>query len=260
MKLEPLVVAYSELYLNDYETASCENPERIRNVIAELREHYPIEKPTSATDHEILMVHSHALLNDVKRDSYLFETAAMAAGGAIMAGQYAYEGRPTFAAVRPPGHHAGPSGNWGFCFFNNVAISIEKLIRQNKVKQALILDIDLHFGDGTDDYFENRREVTVANIQDDDRSNFLKNVDRALSRNDFDIVAISAGFDRHRQDWGGTLTTEDYYTIGKNVRDYCVEQCEGRFFAVLEGGYNTAVLGQNTLALCRGMDGEPYGA
>ena len=55
---------------------------------------------------------------------------------------------------------------------------------------------------------------------------------------------ISAGFDRHQQDWGGTLTTEDYFTIGRDVRDYALTKCDGRYYAVLEGGYNTSVLGE----------------
>jgi acetoin utilization deacetylase AcuC-like enzyme len=99
-----------------------------------------------------------------------------------------------------------------------------------------------------------RREVTVANIQENRREVFLNQVDEALSSNEYDIVAISAGFDRHIHDWGGTLTTEDYFTIGKRVRDYAEARCEGRYYAVLEGGYNTGVLGENALALCRGMD------
>jgi len=56
------------------------------------------------------------------------------------------------------------------------------------------------------------------------------------------------------QDWGGTLTTEDYFTIGKRVQDYARSRCDGRYFAVLEGGYNIDVLGENALALCKGMD------
>ena len=79
------------------------------------------------------------------------------------------------------------------------------------------MDIDLHFGDGTDNFFSSRKEVVVANIQDDHRGLFLENVDRALISNEYDIVGISAGFDRHQQDWGGTLTTEDYFTIGRSV-------------------------------------------
>jgi acetoin utilization deacetylase AcuC-like enzyme len=171
-----------------------------------------------------------------------------------MGAEMAVKGEPTFAAVRPPGHHASPESHWGFCFFNNVAIALEKLIRRGKISHALVLDIDLHFGDGTDNFFAGRRDVVVANIQENSREKFLRNVEHALSSNEYDIIAISAGFDRHVQDWGGTLTTEDYFTIGRNVRDHATARCDGKYFAVLEGGYNTNVLGENALALCKGMD------
>lgn len=254
MEHQPLIVIYHRLYLTDYLTASCETPERVSSIMSVLEKHYSTVEPTPGSESDILMVHSPYILKDVKKQSDLYDAAAMAAGGAIMAAQLASKGQPTFAAVRPPGHHASPSSHWGFCFFNNVAIAVEKLIRSKEITSALVLDIDLHFGDGTENYFANRREVSVANIQDSNRETFLKNVDRALESNKYDIVAISAGFDRHVQDWGGTLTTEDYFTIGRSVRHHAQERCRGRFFAVLEGGYNTAVLGENALALCRGMD------
>jgi acetoin utilization deacetylase AcuC-like enzyme len=81
----------------------------------------------------------------------------------------------------------------------------------------------------------------------------MEEVDRALALHDYDIIGVSAGFDRHVEDWGATLTTEDYFEIGKSVRAYSLEQCDGRRFAVLEGGYNVDVLPANALALCRGM-------
>ena len=256
MAKQPLKVIFHDHYLTDYLTASCETPDRVLSVMQTLRKNYPVLEPTAASDAEILMVHTESILKSVKMDPDVYTAAAMAAGGAIMAAELAYQGQPTFAAVRPPGHHASPGSHWGFCFFNNVAISIEKLIRTEKISQALILDIDLHFGDGTDRFFSGRKGVVVANIQDDTRESFRKNVELALSSNEYDIIAISAGFDRHQQDWGGTLTTEDYFTIGRNVRDYALAKCDGRYYAVLEGGYNTAVLGENALALCRGMEAE----
>ena len=182
------------------------------------------------------------------------ERGGVAAGGAILAAELACQGEPTFAAVRPPGHHASPGSHWGFCFFNNVAIAIEKLIRRRKISHALILDIDLHFGDGTDNFFLDRRDVVVANIQENSRERFLEKVELAISSNEYDMIAISAGFDRHVEDWGGTLTTEDYFTIGRNVRDQAMARCDGKYFAVLEGGTIPGVLGENALALCRGMD------
>jgi acetoin utilization deacetylase AcuC-like enzyme len=171
-----------------------------------------------------------------------------------MAADLACGGRPTFACVRPPGHHASPGSHWGFCFFNNVAISIRKLLEERRITHALVLDVDLHFGDGTDNFFAGYSNVVVANIQDNHRQAFLQNVDRALSSYEYDVVAVSAGFDRHVQDWGGTLTTDDYFTIGRRVREFAQDRCDGRYYAVLEGGYNTGVLGQNALALCQGMD------
>jgi acetoin utilization deacetylase AcuC-like enzyme len=249
-----LRVIYHDLYLTDYPTASCETPERVQSIIDTLRKHYPVIEATPASDADIRLVHSESILDEVKRDPELFAAAAMAAGGAILAADLAMQGQPTFAAIRPPGHHASPSHHWGFCFFNNVAVSLARLLKAGSISSALVLDIDLHFGDGTDNFFSRRQNVAVANIQESNRTQFLQEVDRALSSQNYDIVAISAGFDRHQQDWGGTLTTEDYFTIGRNVRDYSRSIGNGRYYAVLEGGYNVEILGENALALCRGMD------
>ncbi len=145
-------VIYDDAYLIDYPTASCETPARVMSIMKVLKEHYPILRPTPASDEDILMVHHQSILNVVKQGPELYKAATMAVGGAIMAAELACQGRATFAAIRPPGHHASPGSHWGFCFFNNVAIAIEKMIRNRKISRALILDIDLHFGDGTDNF------------------------------------------------------------------------------------------------------------
>jgi len=219
-----------------------------------LKKHYKVLEPTPCSEDDILLVHSQSILKTVRNDPDLYDAAVMAVGGTLKAADLALSGQPAFAAVRPPGHHASPGSHWGFCFFNNIAISVEKMLRERKITQALILDIDLHFGDGTENFFLARRGVTVANIQENRREAFLEKVDLALSTSRYDVIAISAGFDRHVQDWGGTLTTEDYFTIGRRVREYAEAGCDGHYYAVLEGGYNTGVLGENALALCRGMD------
>jgi len=255
MTTHKLKVVYHEQFLTDYPTASCETPERVASIVAALKDHFEIVEPMPAEEKDILRVHTKSLLESVQDTPSIYTTALVAAGGSIMASEIAMKGTPCFAAVRPPGHHASPSSHWGFCFFNNVAVAIERLVCAKQISSVLILDIDLHFGDGTENFFTQRPDVVVVNIQDSDRESFLTNVDRALASHEYDIVAVSAGFDGHRQDWGGTITTEDYYTIGANVKSYSDAKCSGRCFAVLEGGYNTDVLGENALSLCKGLSG-----
>jgi len=69
--------------------------------------------------------------------------ALLAIGGAIKASQIALTREPALALIRPPSNHASPHSCWGFCYFNNIAISIEKLRRNGVVKRAVIVDIDL---------------------------------------------------------------------------------------------------------------------
>jgi len=69
------------------------------------------------------------------------------------------------------------------------------------------------------------------------------------------MIAVSAGFDNHIQDWGGTLATGDYQEMGRAVREASVRN-RGGCFAVLEGGYNQRVLGHNVLALIKGLSGQ----
>lgn len=254
MEKSTLSVIYDDLFLTDYPTASCESPDRVSSIMEVLRKYYPVISPSPASEDDILAVHTRGILKTVQDDPLLYPAAIMAAGAAILGARTALEGRPTFAAVRPPGHHASPGSHWGFCFFNNVAIAIQHVLTHTDITSALILDIDLHFGDGTDRFFMNQPNVTVANIQDNHREIFLQNVDQVLAQTSYDIIAVSAGFDRHIEDWGCTLKTEDYFRIGRSVRDFARIKCNGRYFAVLEGGYNTDVLGENALALCQGMD------
>jgi len=69
----------------------------------------------------------------------------------------------------------------------------------------------------------------------------------------YDIIAVSAGFDRHIEDWGGILTTEDYNEIGRIIKNFAEKRCNGRRFGVLEGGYNPQVLGKNVKSFLDGM-------
>ncbi len=248
-------VIYDDLYLTDYPTAGVENPGRVLAIIDALKGRYPLVPPLPADEEDLLLVHSPRLVAEVKRQSRLYEVAALAAGGALMAARLGLAGEPAFALIRPPGHHASPGSHWGFCFFNNMAIALEKLLREKQISRALVLDIDLHYGDGTVNFFAKRPEVVVANIETPDRESFLQQVQDVLAAHrHYDLIGISAGFDTYVKDWGGILQTGDYRQIGAWVKEAAAEVCQGRRFALLEGGYYLPDLGANCLALLTGLE------
>ena len=203
--------------------------------------------------HDIAAVHTEMHIQHVENQG-LYEIAALAAGGAVQAAQIGLS-QPCFGLIRPPGHHASAASAWGFCFFNNMAVALVALRRRKKIENACVLDIDLHYGDGTVNILGQRDWVTVVNVEGHSRSRYLQEVEEAMKICRADLIGISAGFDNHAEDWGGLLYTEDYEEIGCRVRSAAVRN-GGGCFAVLEGGYNHKVLGENVLALMQGMAGK----
>jgi acetoin utilization deacetylase AcuC-like enzyme len=198
----------------------------------------------------IAAVHTDMQIQRVENQG-LYDIASLAAGGAIQAAQIGLS-EPCFGLIRPPGHHASAGSSWGFCYFNNMAVALEALRRQKKIESACVLDIDLHFGDGTVNILGQRNWVTVVNVEDHNRSRYLQAVKKTMKHCQADLIGISAGFDNHSADWGGLLNTEDYEEIGYRVRS-AADLNEGGCFGILEGGYNHDVLGGNVLALIQGM-------
>lgn len=172
-------------------------------------------EPSPAKEEDIAAVHSPSHIGHV-RGLGLYRISALAAGGAIQAAVLGLK-EPCFALIRPPGHHASADTSWGFCYFNNMAVALEKLKRDGAIEKAFALDIDLHFGDGTVNIFNRRDYVSIFNPSSSNR--------------------------------------EDYLTIGKMVREAC-ERSNCGCFAVLEGGYNHQVLGHNVMAFLDGMAGR----
>jgi len=181
----------------------------------------------------------------------------LAAGGGILAGEIAVKGEPVFALIRPPGHHASADSHWGFCYYNNIAVSLLDLRAKGLINSAFILDFDLHTGDGNINILGDDKRFTIYNPNGRGDKEYLADVKVALdSAPDVDIIVASAGFDEYIDDWGGNLSTEAYRKIGGLMHDFARDRCEGRRYGLLEGGYNFQDLGKNVFAFCEGLQGR----
>jgi acetoin utilization deacetylase AcuC-like enzyme len=215
--------------------------------------------------------------------------AACAMVRALVAG----ESRTAFAGVRPGGHHAHRDRAAGFCLLNNVAIAAELAISELGVGRVLVLDWDVHHGDGTAEIFRERDDVLVAGIHQcgiypgtgagtltDSGSgagagftinlpvpagtdghlwlSLLEHVALPAAR-EFapDLVLISAGFDAHRLDpvGGCRLETEDFAQMACHVRDLA-EDLGAPIGAVLEGGYHPEALAECVVATLAALAGD----
>jgi acetoin utilization deacetylase AcuC-like enzyme len=133
-----------------------------------------------------------------------------------------------------------------------MAIALLALQREGLIGKALILDIDLHFGDGTVNILGTQNWVKIYNPMERTRGEYVREVGHILSSVEVDMIGVSAGFDHHIDDWGGLLATEDYFAIGALVSK-AASACNAGCFAILEGGYNHEVLGDNVAALINGL-------
>jgi acetoin utilization deacetylase AcuC-like enzyme len=205
-----------------------------------------------------------------------YEVAAMAAGAACDAvGRVIAGEEPTaLCLVRPPGHHARPHDAMGFCLFNSVAIAAHAALAEHDLERVLIVDWDVHHGNGTQETFWDDGRVGFLSIHrwpfypgtgDADetgsarglgcianvpvafgtpRRAFHERFERALvglaAKIQPQLVLISAGFDAHRDDPIGSLAleTEDFVNLTKTVLAVAREYAGGRTVSLLEGGYN----------------------
>lgn len=247
-------IIFHEKFYEVYAAEPAAAPGRMEAIVSTLVKKFPFVAPEPALEEDLSLVHTPGHIARLKRNPGLYEISLWAVGAAIKASLLAMEGEPAFGLLRPPGHHASPDSCWGFCYFNNIAIALKKLRHKGLIKSALILDFDLHFGDGTANSFHGIPEVDYFHPESSEREDFVAKIEEHLRRSPhIDILAVSAGFDRHQEDWGGLLTTADYYTIGTIVKTYSQKYCQGRRFGVLEGGYNHQVLGENVKAFLEGF-------
>ncbi len=244
-------VVWNPVFLRPYSGDPAARAGRLDLVVEELQGAAEWEAAEPVAEEALLRCHDRGLLEAARAEG-LFDVAALAAGAAVRAAELALA-EPAFALVRPPGHHAGRTRAWGFCRFNNVAVALSEFRARGRVREALVLDFDLHTGDGTLDVLGGEPWVRVVNPAAPSREEYLADVVAALEHFQGDWIAVSAGFDNHSLDWGGLLHTEDYGFIGLQVGIRALA-LGGHCFAVLEGGYNPQSLAESVRAFIHGLE------
>ena len=132
-----------------------------------------------------------------------------------------------------------------------------KLYSEGKIKSAFVLDFDLHTGDGNINILTFNKDlfrVKILNPDSSGRIGYIKEVQNYMEELDnIDIFVASAGFDQGIEDWGYLLYLEDYLELGELMKVYSEKLCQGRRYALLEGGYNHEVLPKNVSSFCKGF-------
>lgn len=264
--------------------------------------------PQPATEEQILLAHTKRHFEyirecsdrapvhidpDTVASAASFDAAMLAAGAAVQAVDGVMQGafRNAFAAVRPPGHHATPDRAMGFCLFNNIAIAARHLIRNHGLKRVLIMDWDVHHGNGTQDIFygdpavvyislhkkyhypgtgwenetgEGEAAGTKINmplgapyVPELYEAHFHEALDEARKFTP-EFILISCGFDAHERDPLGNLglKNETYGRLTRMLIDYAKSFGHERVFSILEGGYDYAALGEAGAEHVRALLGE----
>ncbi len=263
-------------------------------------------QPRAATDEEILAVHSAEHLRSIETavksapgrldaDTYVspasFDVARLAAGSCVDLSLRIASGEidRAFAALRPPGHHAEADRAMGFCLFNGVAIAARALQQQAGIDRILILDWDVHHGNGTQHSFEGDRDILYVSTHQfpfypgtgaageagtGEGIGSTLNIPMPPGCGDYEYIAVfqhlfapaalefdpdfilvSCGFDAHETDPLGSMgiTRTGYFAMTQIVREVAETACNGRLAFILEGGYAAQGLAEGTLSVLEGM-------
>ncbi len=298
---------YDPIFMEHNTGSHPENAMRLKHILEAL-EHYGIRdkmvdiQPLEATIEQLEKVHQLSYIEKVAKfaqqgGGYLdpdtvvsersYEAALKAAGGVIAGIDDVMTGKidSAFALVRPPGHHAKSSRAMGFCLFNNVAVGAEHAKEAYGLERILIIDWDVHHGNGTAEFFYKDPTVLffsthqqghypgtgwVSEVGMGPGEGYTINVPLAGGTGDSgfyyaftqllepvarqfkpQLIMISAGFDAHYSDplAGLNLTCSGYAKIAEVVKTIADEICGGRIVAALEGGYNLGAIGHAVSAV-----------
>jgi len=312
MVQETLLVSDERCLEHDPGYAHPESPGRLLAICDELRRR-PIpgtrwERPREATREELERIHHRSYVEemlalagrrvqldpDTATSPATIPAALLAAGAAIEAVSDVVDGqaRNAFVLVRPPGHHAEPDRAMGFCLFNNVAIAAAHARAVLGCRRVLIVDWDVHHGNGTQTAFYDRDDVLFFSthrlpfypdtgaLTEAGRGRgegFTVNVPMPAGLGDGDyaavfrellvpiadafrpeLVLVSAGFDPHHHDplGGMGVTPAGFAGLCQIVQDVAIRHAAGRLVLVLEGGYDLRGLAVSAWACTRVLTGE----
>jgi len=258
--------------------------------------------PRYATHDEIAMIHSSSYVDmvadtagksfvaldpDTTTTAESYDVAKLAVGGLFSAIDSVVSGAVdnAFALIRPPGHHAGKGNAAGFCIFNNVAIGAMHAILQHKLHRILIVDWDLHHGNGTQEQFYGNKNILYFSTHQypyypgtgaleeigtgaaigftinvplrtgTDNSQYVKIYRKLLCpvamKFNPELVLISAGFDTYYLDplGGMKVTPAGFAHLTRILMDIADQCCGGKLVMTLEGGYHTGGLAESVKAV-----------
>jgi acetoin utilization deacetylase AcuC-like enzyme len=291
-----------------------ENPNRLKYVYSMLnsidKEGITYTPPRVATHDEIALIHDPAYIAsiaategkmqrrldpDTVTSPKSYEAACMASGGVLQLADMliSSEIKNGFALVRPPGHHAEKNKAMGFCLFNNIAIGARYLEKKHGLNRILIVDFDLHHGNGTQHSFyedssilyfsthqypyypgtgwynetgEGNGKGYTINIPlsygmgDDDYEYAFREVLVPIAdRYKPEAVLVSAGFDSYHNDpLGGMAVTEGgFATMTRILLEVAKKHCNGKVLCALEGGYDLSGLTTSVKAVTMELKGTP---
>ena len=299
-------LVYDPIYLKHDTGQHIENARRLEAVLSHLeqtglKQQLTLIKPRPATVKELSLVHYEQYISHIREvaqkgggwldtdtvmspDSY--EAAIYAVGGVIRATEAVMNGEVSsaFALVRPPGHHATPQRAMGFCLFNNVAIAAKYALARYELERILIIDFDVHHGNGTQETFYDNPQVLyvsthqypfypgTGNIDETGSGSakgttiniplpagcgdgeyeqvFAQIIAPASKRFKPRLILVSAGYDLHWADGLALMqvTVSGFAQVVKVIKELADELCNGRLVFSLEGGYNLTALAASVKA------------
>ncbi|MCL5256480.1 MAG: histone deacetylase [Chloroflexi bacterium] len=311
-----VAVVFGSIYLEHRTGSHPEKPQRLSAIVDLLhRERHWLNllwtEPRRASLEEVTRVHTASYVEEVRliseqgggwldADTIIsprsYEAALYAAGGICQAVDLVIEGRAGSAIgmVRPPGHHAVPDRGMGFCLFNNIAIATHHALGIEGINRVLIVDWDVHHGNGTQEAFYEDDRVMCFSVHQwplfpgtgmvgeigagrgagynvnvplpsgsgdpEYRRVFEEILDPLAERFRPDLVMVSAGYDAHWRDplASMALSVSGFGELTRRVKSLAERFCGGKLVFTLEGGYDLQALPYSVLATVAAASGLEF--